>query len=126
MEVTTKNMTVPQIGLRLAELCNQGDFEKAQKELFAEDAISIEPEASPGFDKETKGLNAILEKRKKFSEMVEEMHSYRVSDHLVVGNMIALSLIMEVTMKGQKRSTMSELCVYKVKDGKIISEQFFM
>jgi hypothetical protein len=29
-------------------------------------------------------------------------------------------------MKGQQRSTMSEICVYKVKEGKIISEQFFM
>lgn len=119
-------MTVSEIALRLAELCNVGDFEKAQKELFAEDVISIEQEASPGFEKKTKGLNAILEKGKRFSAMVEEMHSYRVTDHLVVGNMIAFSLILEVTMKGQTRSTLSELCVYKVKDEKIISEQFFM
>lgn len=119
-------MTVPQIAHRLAELCNQGNFEQAQKELFAEDAISIEPESSPGFDKETKGLNAILEKGKKFESMVEETYGCSVSDPLVAANVIALSLNMDVTMKGQKRSTMSELCVYKVKDGKIISEQFFM
>lgn len=53
-------MTVAQIGHHLAELCNQGDFEKAQKVLFAKDVISIEPEASPEFDMETKGLKAIL------------------------------------------------------------------
>jgi len=29
-------------------------------------------------------------------------------------------------MKDKKRSDMAELCVYHVKDGKIISEQFFM
>jgi hypothetical protein len=32
---------------------------------------------------------------------------------------------MDAKMKGAERSTMSEICVYKVKDGKIISEQFF-
>ena len=35
-------MTVPQIAHRLAEFCNQGNFEQAQKELF-ENAVSIEP-----------------------------------------------------------------------------------
>jgi hypothetical protein len=119
-------MTVPQIAHRLAELCNQGNFEQAQKELFAEDAVSIEAEASPGFEKETKGLEAILEKGKKFGSMAEEFHGCNASDPLVAGNAIAISLNMDVTMKGRERSTMSELCVYEVKDGKIISEQFFM
>jgi len=94
--------------------------------LFAENAVSIEPEASVGFEKETKGLDAILEKGKKFASMVEEVHTCGVFDHLVAGNMIALSLKMDITMKGQGRTNMTELCVYKVKDNKIISEQFFM
>lgn len=119
-------MSTQQIANRLAEFCNKGDFEQAQKELFADDAVSIEPEASPGFEKETKGLDAILEKGKKFEEMVEETHSCKVSHPIVVGNMIALALYMDVTMKGRERSSMDELMVYKVKDGKIISEQFFM
>ena len=119
-------MTVPQIAHRLAELCNQGNFEEAQKELFSEDAISIEPEDSPGFQRETKGLAAILEKGKKFQSMVEETYGCSVSDPLVAGNVIALLLNMDVKMKDLERSTLSEICVYKVKDGKIISEQFFM
>ncbi len=119
-------MTVIEIANRLAELCNQGDFEKAQKELYAEDAISIEPHGTPGFDKETKGLSAILEKGKKFNSMVEETHSCIVANHIVAGNAIALSLTMDVTMKGQERSKIAEICVYEVRDGKIISEQFFM
>lgn len=119
-------MDTQQIANHLAELCNKGNFEQAQKELFADDAVSIEPEASPGFEKETKGLDAIFEKGKKFDSMVEETHSCKVSEPLVVGNMIALALYMDVTMKGRERSSMNELMVYKVKDGKIISEQFFM
>lgn len=119
-------MSTEQIADRLAELCNKGDFEQAQKELFANDAVSIEPEASGGFEKETNGLKAILEKGKKFGSMIEETHSCKVSTPLVVGNVIALALYMDVTMKGQKRSPMDELIVYKIKDGKIISEEFFM
>jgi limonene-1,2-epoxide hydrolase len=33
---------------------------------------------------------------------------------------------MDLTMKGQGRMQMSEVCVYEVKDDKIVSEQFFM
>ncbi|MDQ2718149.1 MAG: nuclear transport factor 2 family protein [Bacteroidota bacterium] len=118
-------MTTQQIADRLAELCNQGDFEKAQKELFADDAVSIEPESGGGFDKETKGLPAILEKGKQFANMVEEFHGCKASDPIVAGKAISLSIDMDATMKGKERSTMSEICVYRVKDGKIISEQFF-
>ena len=119
-------MTVTEIANRLAELCDQGEFEKAQKELYAEDAVSIEARAAPGFDKEIKGLAAILEKGKKFRSMVEESHGYGVTGHLVAGNSIAIALTMDVTMKGQERSKVAEICVYEVKDGKIISEQFFI
>ena len=33
-------MTTEQIASRLAELCRQGQFEAAQKELYAENAVS--------------------------------------------------------------------------------------
>ncbi len=49
-----------------------------------------------------------------------------ISDPVVGGNAFAISLNMDTTMKGQGRAPMAEICVYKVKDGKIVSEQFFM
>jgi hypothetical protein len=119
-------MTTEAIAKRLIELCNQGDFEGAQKELFAEDAVSIEPNATPDFEKETKGLDAILQKGKKWGEMVEESHGIKISDPLVGANSFALTMIMDVTMRQRGRASMTELCVYNVKDGKIVSEQFFM
>lgn len=119
-------MTTSEIASKLVELCRSGQYETAHTKLYAEDAISIEPQASPEFEKETKGLQAIMEKGKKFDSMVESMHSTAVSDPLVTGNVIAFTLTMDVTMKGQGRFTMGELCVYKVKDGKIVSEEFFM
>jgi len=119
-------MSTQQVATRLAELCRQGQFEAAQKELFAKDAISIEPEAGTDFPKETKGLSAIIEKGHKWSSMVEQVHGCTASTPLVAGNAIAMTLAMDVTMKGRGRAKMEEVCVYEVKDGKITSEQFFM
>jgi len=119
-------MTTEQIAKRLEELCGKGEFEQAQKELFADDAVSIEPHSTPDFEKETKGLKAIYEKGKKWGSMVEESHSVSASEPLCAGNSIAMVLDMDVTMKGRGRVNMEELCVYNVKDGKIVSEQFFM
>lgn len=119
-------METQKIAERLIELCKKGDFETAQKELFSQDAVSIEPMASPAFEKETKGLDAIIEKGHKFNEMVEEMHGMSVSEPLVGANSFALVMSLDATMKGRGRSNMKELCVYEVKDGKIVSESFHM
>jgi len=117
-------MTTKQIAERLVSLCREARWEAAQTELFAADAISIEPYASPEFQKETKGLPAIIEKGHKFSAMIEAAHTLEVSDPAVAGNSFACTMHMDVTMKGKGRMDMTELCVYEVKDGKIVSEQF--
>ncbi|TWW00424.1 SnoaL-like domain-containing protein [Chitinophaga pinensis] len=119
-------MTTQEIANRLIELCKKGDFETAQKELFAKDAVSIEPYATPEFEKETRGLDKIFEKGEKFMSMTETVHGVELSSPLIVGSSFALTLKMDMTMKGQDRMNMEELCVYEVKDGKIISEQFYM
>ena len=119
-------MTTQDIAKRLVELCRHSEFETAQKELFAPDAISIEPYATKEFEKETKGLPAIIEKGHKFDSMVEELHSTTISEPLVTATSIAFILTMDMKMKGSDRMKMSELCVYQLKDGKIIAEQFFM
>jgi ketosteroid isomerase-like protein len=126
MSSTTTTMATVDVANRLVELCRQGNFEAAQKELFADDAVSIEPYATADFEKETKGLDGILEKGKKWSEMVEEAHGMEVSEPLVADASFAVTMNMDVTMKGGQRMTMTELCIYHVKDGKIVSEQFFM
>lgn len=119
-------MNTQAIAKRLAELCRQGQFEAAQKELFSQDAVSKEPYATPDFAQETKGLQAILEKGKKWDAMVESVNGMDVSEPLIAGNSFACAMHMDVNIKGRGRMDMTELCVYTVKDGKIVSEQFFM
>ena len=115
-----------QVAARLAELCNEGRFETAQRELFAEDAVSIEPYESPQFAKETKGLQAILANGQKWFSMLDQVHSCAASTPLVAGNAIAMALTLDVTMKERGRMKLEEICVYEVKNGKITSERFFM
>lgn len=117
-------MTTQEIAQKLVAHCRQAKWEAAQRELYANDAISIEPYATPAFEKETRGLAAILEKGRKFDAMIEEKHGLTVSDPIVATNSFACTMQIDVTMKGQGRMQMSELCVYDVKDGKIVAEQF--
>jgi hypothetical protein len=119
-------MNTEQIAFRLVELCRTGEWDLAQKELYADDAVSIEPFATPEFEKETKGLHRIVDKGEKFQEMVKEMHSIEVSEPMIVPRSFAFVLTMDITMKGKNRQKMSELCVYEVRNGKIVSEHFFM
>ncbi len=94
--------------------------------MYAVDAVSIEPYATPAFEKETHGLDAIFKKNEKFESMVETMHKIEISEPVIAESSFAVSMKLEITVKKQGHMDMSELCVYQVKDGKIITEQFFL
>lgn len=117
-------MSTNEIASRLVELCRQGKFEEAQKELYADNAVSVEPEDAPGLTS-VEGLENIVDKGRQFQAMVEEVHSLEMSDAVVAGNYFSLSLIMDVTFKGMERTNMDEIAVYKVVNGKVVREEFF-
>jgi hypothetical protein len=119
-------MSTEAVAKRLVAMCRHGQFEEAQHELYAKDAVSIEPEAAAnGPLGNVKGLDAILEKGKRFQAGVAEMHSIAVSEPLIAGNWFSVVLTLDITMKEHGRMTMSEVCVYHVIDDKIVLEQFF-
>jgi hypothetical protein len=119
-------MNTETIAKRLIELCRKGQFEEAQHELYAGDAVSSEPEGlPPGMGGTTKGLPAILEKGRQFFAGVEAMHGNTIGEPTVVGNWFSLPWILDATMKGRGRVTLQEICVYQVRNGKIVREQFF-
>jgi len=116
-------MMTSQIADRLVELCRKGQFEAAQTELFAQDAVSIEPDGSQM--ELADGLAAIQEKGRQFMASVEEMHGIVISEPVVAANFFTVSMALDTTFKGRGRVNMEEICVYEVDDGKIVSEQFF-
>ena len=117
-------MTTNDMANRFNELAQTGNWQQIQDELFADNAVSIEPENSPGM-RSVEGLEAIRAKGKQFEEMMEEMHGGYSNEPQVAGNHFAVAMGMDVTMKGQGRMKMDEIAVYQVKDGKIVKEQFF-
>jgi hypothetical protein len=116
-------MTTQQVANRLVELWRQGKMFEAQQELYSVDVISIEPEGNPMHI--TKGLEAVTAKGKHFASAIIERHGGACGDPIIAGNFFSLTAFLDVTFKERGRVQINEICVYGVKDGKIISEQFF-
>ena len=117
-------MTTKEVANQLVTMCRDDKVEEAKQELFTEETISIEPTEGL-LPKETKGLKAIEKKAELFISMVEQFYGSTITDPIVGGDYFSVGWDTDIQMKGQERQTMSEICLYKVKDGKIISEQFF-
>src|SRR5262245_5881445 len=110
-------MNTEQIAKRLVELCRKGEYEQAQKELYADDAVSNEMEGAPsgGGLGNAAGLAAIFEKGRQFNAMLEAVHGGNVSDAVIAGNWFSISMTLDATMKGRGRVNMQEICVYQVR-----------
>lgn len=117
-------MTTQEVANRYNELAQTGQWDKIQNELFADNAVSIEPPGSQGLQS-VEGMPAIREKGKRFGEMVEEMHGGYTTAPVVGGKFFSVGMGMDCTMKGMGRQKMDEIALYEVKDGKIVREQFF-
>jgi hypothetical protein len=117
-------MTTQEVANRFHELAQSGQWDKIQDELFANNAVSVEPQGAQGM-KSVEGMAAIKEKGKQFGEMVEEMHGGYTTAPVVGGRFFSVAMGMDCTMKGMGRQKMDEIALYEVKDGKIVKEQFF-
>jgi hypothetical protein len=124
MSTETATMTTQDVANRFNELAQTGQWEQIHKELFDENARSVEPDHSPGMQT-VQGMEAIKQKGKQFSDIVEEMHGGYSNPPQVAGNHFAVAMGMDVTTKGQGRMKMDEIALYEVKNGKIVKEQFF-
>jgi len=126
--MTTKEavMTTQEVANRFSELAKENKWTEIQDELYADDAVSIEPpQAAAQGLQNAEGLDAIKQKGEEFNKMIEEMHGGYCSEPVVAGNHFSVGAGMDVTMKGAGRMQMDEIAVYEVKDGKIVKEQFF-
>ncbi len=116
-------MTTQEIATRLVDLCRKGDYKTIYSELYAPHCVSIEPKGAQM--ERCEGLEAMAEKGKKWNESIEEFHGSSVGDPIVGDNHFCMTMMMDATFKGIGREKMNELCMYEVKDGKIVKEQFF-
>lgn len=116
-------MDTLQIAARLVQLCRQNKNIDAINELYSDDIISKEPKGSQW--ELTKGKADVITKNEEWVNSLQEIHSEEISDPLTAGNFFSISMYFDATYKDYGRMAMTELCVYEVKDGKIIAEEFF-
>ena len=124
MSTTTEVNTTQKIANRLVSLCREGKFIDAVKELYAPNIVSDEPKGGPR-PSHFEGIAEVLKKNEAFMSGIEEVHSNVISDPLVTEDHFAVTMKMDVTMKGMGRIQMDELCVYRVENEKIATDQFF-
>ena len=124
MSTQVETMNAQEVASRLVQLCREGKNVEAINELYDDDIVSIEPEGSPMAGK-TVGKEAVLESTNRWFDSVEQLHSVEISDPLVSDGFFACTMKIDATYKEHGRNVMSELCVYQVRDGRIVSDQFF-
>ena len=116
--------TIHEIANGLKERLSEQKFVEAYQLLFSEDAESIDPLNTSG--QPLKGLDTLLDREKDFLSRVTTIHKISLSEPVIAGSYFTLSLKMSFEVKDQGHMEVEEICVYKVKDGKIISQQFFI
>ena len=108
-------MTTQEVAKRLVELCRNGEFVKAEEELYGANIVHVEANGQ-----EFKGFEDVLLKEKQFLEKLENKPLGKVSEPLVAGDFFSISMHMEILHKELGSKIMDEIIVYKVNNGKIV------
>jgi len=120
-------MTTQEVANRYYELASQKKWVEIQDEFHDDNVVCQEPEhaVSRGIQVLTKGKEAVKAKGAANRDMMEAQHSQYCSEPIVAGNFFSVVLKRDVTFKNKPRMQFEEVCVFQVKDGKIVLEQFF-
>jgi hypothetical protein len=124
MTTLQKVLTTQEVATRFNELAQQEKWFEIHDEFFADNVRSIDPPNSPymGY---AEGKAAVRKKGEDFVKTITALHSAYTSEPLVAENHFTVRRDMEITVQGHGRIRINELMLYEVKDGQIISEQFF-
>jgi ketosteroid isomerase-like protein len=117
-------MTTQEIAVRFNELAQQEKWFDIQDEFFSDDVKSIDPSGSPYFGY-AEGKPAVRKKGEEFVKRITALHRVYTSEPIVTGNHFAVVREKDITVEGHGRIQINEIMLYEVKDGKIVSEQFF-
>ena len=93
-------------------------------ELYDDNIVSVEAYSAGGGSPETRGKEGV---RGKIDWWVNamEVHSFKASEPFVGHDRFVVQYDADVTdKKSKERRKLSEVCVYTVKDGKIVREEF--
>ena len=117
-------MTTQEVAARFNELAKQEKWFEIQDELFSDNVKSIDPPNSPYF-KYAEGKTLVRKKGEEFVKKIEAAHRRHTTEPVVAGNHFAVGREVDITIEGFGRIQIKEVMLYEVKDGQIVSEQFF-
>ena len=117
-------MTTQEVASRFNELAKQEKWFEIQDELFSDNVKSIDPSNSPYFGY-AEGKTPVRKKGEEFVKRIEAVHRMFTTEPVVGGNHFAVGREMDITVQGFGRIQINEVMLYEVKDGQIVSEQFF-
>ncbi|WP_221392828.1 nuclear transport factor 2 family protein [Dyadobacter sp. NIV53] len=121
---TQEILTTQEVSARFHELAQQEKWFQIQDEFFAEDVRSIDPVNSPYFGY-AEGKGAVRKKGEDFVNRIEAGHGAHTTKPLVTGNHFAVGREIDITVRPHGRIQINQIMLYEVKDGRIVSEQFF-
>ena len=117
-------MKIQEIAKKLHAYVASGEYDKAYDELFDQDAVAIEPQLTAINFGKVSGIKAIKQKVTALGENISELISREMSEPIVTETHIAFTNVVLAKNKNNEEFGLSEICLYEVKEGKIISEQF--
>ena len=120
----SKTMSTQEVAARFNELAKQEKWFEIQDEFFADNVKSTDPSDSPYFGY-AEGKANVRKKGEDFVKRIETVHRLYTSEPLVSGNHFAVGREKDITVQGFGRIEIKQIMLYEVKDGRIISEQFF-
>ncbi len=119
-------MDTATVAAKLVEHCRNHTERQGLKDLYADDAESIEAMANPSGDRVSRGRKAI-EGKHDWWEQNFDVHGGEIDGPFVHDNRFAVIFRMDATEKASgQRMQMHEVGLYHVADGKIVKEEFFM
>lgn len=124
MTTLEETRTTQQVADRFHQLAQEEKWFEIQDELFAENVSSIEPEGSPYFKNE-QGKRAVREKGEDWVRRITAAQERHTTPPIVGDSHFVVGRKVDITVDGIGRIQLNELMLYEVKDGMIVSEQFF-
>ena len=124
MTINKTMMTTQDVATRFNELARQEKWFEIQDELFADNVRSVDPPNSPYF-KFAEGKSPVRKKGEDWVKQIEAVHRTHTTEPVVAGNHFAVGRQVDITVQGFGRIKMDEIMLYEVKNGQILSEQFF-
>lgn len=122
--MTAKALTTQEVATRFNELAQQEMWFEIQDEFFADNVKSIDPPNSPylGY---AEGKTAVRKKGEDWVKRIEGVHGTSTTLPTVAANHFTVGRTMDITVEGLGRINIDQIMLYEVRDGRIISEQFF-